>query len=240
MRVGLTLAALLIPVQIFVGDLHGLNTLQHQPAKIAAMEGVWDTERGVPLLLFAVPDAEQRKNHFEIKVPRLASLILTHELDGEIKGLNSFPDAHPPPLPLFFAFRVMVGMGLLMLATSWLGWWLLRRVHWQPAGLPRSVLWLFAGMTFSGWVATVAGWYVTEIGRQPFIVYGLVRTADVVSKVPSSMIGLTLLLYLLMYLALIVAYVSVLKYMAEKPEAVLRAEAVADADASPVVRGAQA
>ncbi len=224
MRVGLTLAALLIPVQIFVGDLHGLNTLRHQPAKIAAMEGVWDTERGAPLLLFAVPDAERRLNHFEIKVPRLASLILTHELDGEIKGLNSFAGAHPPPLALFFAFRIMVGMGMLMLATSWLGWWMLRRAGWQPAGLPRAVLWLFAGMTFSGWVATTAGWYVTEIGRQPFVVYGLVRTADVVSQVPSSMIGFTLVLYLLLYLALIVAYVGVLKYMAEKPEEVLQTD----------------
>jgi cytochrome d ubiquinol oxidase subunit I len=140
----------------------------------------------------------------------------------------------------------MVGVGLLMLATSWLGWWLLRRARWQPAALPRAVLWLFAGMTFSGWVATVAGWYVTEIGRQPFIVYGLVRTADVVSKVPSAMIGLTLTLYLLLYLALIAAYVSVLKYMAEKPEEVLQVDAIeqaatpAGAITSPVVQGAAA
>jgi cytochrome d ubiquinol oxidase subunit I len=219
MRAGLTLAALLIPVQIFVGDAHGLNTLEHQPAKIAAMEGVWDTERGAPLLLFAIPDQDSRSNHFEIKVPRVASLILTHDADGEIKGLNSFGDAHPPPLPLFFAFRVMVGMGVLMLATSWLGWWLLRRAKWQPSVLPRAALWLFSGMTFAGWIATVAGWYVTEIGRQPFIVYGLLRTADVAStRQPSAMIGLTLALYVTLYLALIVAYVTVLKYMAEKPE----------------------
>ena len=225
MRVGLTLAAIAIPLQILAGDAHGLNTLEHQPAKIAAMEGVWDTERGAPLLLFAIPDKEQRKNHFEIKVPKVASLILTHDANGEIKGLNSFGDAHPPPLPLFFAFRIMVGIGMLMLAASWLGWWLYRRAKWQPAGLPRAMLWLFAGMTFSGWVATVAGWYVTEIGRQPFVVYGLVRTADVASKVPSSMIALTLALYVTLYLALIVAYVTVLKYMAEKPDEVLDADA---------------
>ena len=230
MRVGLTLAALLIPVQIFVGDAHGLNTLEHQPAKIAAMEGVWDTERAAPLLLFAIPDATERKNHLEIKVPKLASLILTHELDGEIKGLNSFGDAHPPPLPLFFAFRIMVGMGLLMLATSWLGWWLLRRGQWRTDAMPRPVLWLFSGMTFAGWIATVAGWYVTEIGRQPFIVYGLLRTAEVAShKQPSAMIGLTLALYVTLYLALIVAYVTVLKYMAEKPEEVLAIEAAEQA-----------
>jgi cytochrome d ubiquinol oxidase subunit I len=246
MRVGLTLAAVLIPLQIVVGDLHGLNTLKHQPAKIAAMEGVWETERGAPLLLFAIPDSDKRMNHFEIKVPKLASFILTHEWDGEIKGLNSFGDAHPPPLPLFFGFRIMVGTGALMLATSWLGWWLLRRVQWQPARLPRALLWLFAGMTFSGWIATVAGWYVTEIGRQPFIVYGLVRTADVVSKVPSSMIGLTLVLYLLLYAALIVAYVTVVKYLAEKPEEVLQTDAAeqavtpAGAITSPVVQGGSA
>jgi len=132
---------------------------------------------------------------------------------------------------------------VLMLATSWAGWWLLRRARWQPSALPRAALWLFAGMTFSGWVATVAGWYVTEIGRQPFIVYGLVRTADVVAKVPAPMIALTLVLYLLLYLALIVAYVAVLKYMAEKPEEVLQADAVeravmpAGAITSPVLPG---
>ena len=208
-----------------VGDAHGLNTLEHQPAKIAAMEGVWETERGAPLLLFALPDKDSRSNHFEIKIPKVASLILTHDPNGEIKGLNSFGDAHPPALPLFFAFRIMVGMGMLMLATSWLGWWLYRRTKWQPAALPHALLWLFSLMTFSGWVATVAGWYVTEIGRQPFVVYGLVRTADVASKVPSSMIALTLALYVTLYLALIVAYVTVLKYMAEKPDEVLEADA---------------
>jgi cytochrome d ubiquinol oxidase subunit I len=213
----------LIPLQIFVGDLHGLNTLHHQPAKIAAMEGVWQTERGAPLLLFAIPDSQTRTNRFAVEVPKLASVILTHELDGEIKGLDEFRDRHPPPLPLFFAFRAMVGMGLLMLVTSWLGWALYRRAQWRVERLPRALLWVFAGMTFSGWVATVAGWYVTEIGRQPFIVYGLIRTADVASTVPtSSMIGLTLTLYVVLYLALIVAYVSVLKYMAEKSEEVLQ------------------
>ena len=240
LRVGLTLAAIAIPVQIMVGDAHGLNTLEHQPAKIAAMEGVWETERGAPLLLFAIPDKEQRTNHFEIKIPKLASLILTHELDGKIKGLNEFRDQHPPPLPLFFAFRIMVGVGVLMLGVSWLGWWLYRRAKWQPALMPRAMLWLFAGMTFSGCVATVAGWYVTEIGRQPFIVYGLIRTADVASKVPAAMVGLTLALYVTLYIALIVAYVSVLKYMAEKPDEVLQIDAVeqavtAGASTSPVL-----
>jgi len=229
LRVGLTLAAIVIPVQIFVGDQHGLNTLEHQPQKIAAMEGLWHTERGAPLLLFALPDDRARTNHFEIAVPNGAALILTHRADGELKGLDEFRDAHPPVLPVFFAFRVMVGMGVLMLATSWLGWWLGRRAQWQAERIPRRLLWLLAAMTFAGWIATVAGWYVTEIGRQPFIVYGLLRTADVASKVAAPMIALTLALYVVVYLALIVAYVGVLKYMAEKTEQVLEDEAAEQA-----------
>jgi cytochrome bd ubiquinol oxidase subunit I len=219
LRVALTLAAVLVPVQIFVGDLHGLNTLEHQPQKIAAMEGVWQTERGAPLLLFAVPDEKARANHFELAIPKGASLILTHDPDGEIRGLNEFPDAHPPVAPLFFAFRAMVGVGLLMLAVSWAGWWIGRRRGWQADRLPRALLWTLAGMTFSGWVATLAGWYVTEIGRQPFVVYGLLRTAEVASNVPAPMIALTLALYLATYGALIVAYIGVLKHLAEKPDA---------------------
>ena len=226
LRVGLTLAAALIPLQIFIGDLHGLNTLEHQPQKIAAMEGVWETQRGAPLLLFAIPDDRQRTNRFEIAVPKVASFILTHDFDGEIKGLNEFRDRHPPVLPVFFAFRVMVGMGVLMLATSWLGWYLFRRARWQADQLPRALLWLLAGMTFSGWIATVAGWYVTEIGRQPFIVHGLIRTADVASNVAAPMIALTLALYVTVYLALIFAYVVVLKYMAEKADQVLAVDEV--------------
>ena len=233
LRVGLTLGAVLIPLQIFVGDLHGLNTLEHQPQKIAAMEGVWDTERGAPLLLFAWPDEAQRRNHFEVAIPRLASVILTHAADGEIQGLNQFRDQHPPVAPLFFAFRAMVGVGLLMLATSWLGCWLYRRCAWRPLSLPRWLLWGLAGMTFSGWVATIAGWYVTEIGRQPFIVYGLLRTADVASTQPASMIGFTLAMYVTLYLALIVSYVSVLAYMAQKAEGEAEGEAEADAEAAP-------
>ena len=218
LRVGLTLAALAIPVQIFVGDLHGLNTLHHQPQKIAAMEGVWQTERGAPLLLFALPDGAQRRNHFEIAIPKLASLILTHDADGEIKGLNEFAGAHPPVLMVFWAFRVMVGMGLLMLASSWAGLWLYRSAGWRADKLPRPLLWWLAGMTFSGWLATVAGWWVTEIGRQPFIVYGLIRTADVASATAAPLIAVSLSLFLTLYLGLIVAYVMVLKYMAGKPE----------------------
>jgi cytochrome bd ubiquinol oxidase subunit I len=124
-------------------------------------------------------------------------------------------------------------MGVLMLATSWLGWWVYRRNAWQAENLPDWLLWGLSAMTFSGWIATVAGWYVTEIGRQPFIVFGLIRTADVASNVPAPMIALTLALYVTVYLALIVAYVAVLKYMAEKPEEPLRAVALVPSSSPP-------
>ena len=211
LRTGVTLAALLIPVQIFVGDLHGLNTLEHQPAKIAAMEGAWQTERGAPLLLFAVPDEVERRNHLEIGIPRGASFILRHSLDGEIQGLDDFQGAHPPVKPVFYGFRVMVGMGLLMLATSWAGVWLLRGARTPP----RPWLRIMVAMTFAGWVATLAGWYVTEIGRQPWLVYGLLRTADAATA-KAIPIGTSLTLYLLMYVCLITAYISVLFHLARK------------------------
>ena len=221
LRFALTVAAVAIPVQMFVGDMHGRNTLQYQPQKIAAIEGVWDDERPVPLLLFAIPDARERRNHLEIAIPRLGSLVLTHDWNGGVKGMNSFVGRHPPPLPLFFAFRAMVGMGVLMLCTSWLCLWAYRRAHWQPAGMPRHLLWLLAAMTFSGWIATVAGWWVTEIGRQPFIVYGVLRTAEVASKTPATMIATTLAMYLVLYASLLFAYIGVLWYMAGKTDAVI-------------------
>ncbi len=218
LRVGVTVAAVMVPVQVLVGDLHGLNTLEHQPQKVAAMEGIWHTERGAPLLLFAWPDEKTRSNRYAVGIPRAGSLILTHDLDGEIKGLNEFPDAHPPVAPVFYGFRVMVGIGLLMLATSWLAWWMGRRRGWDAQALPRGLLWALSAMTFSGWVAVLAGWYVTEIGRQPYIVYGLVRTAEVATDLPSVMIASTLAMYIVLYVVLVLAYVAVIRYLAEKTE----------------------
>jgi cytochrome d ubiquinol oxidase subunit I len=211
LRVAVRLAAVLIPLQIVAGDQHGLNTLEHQPAKIAAMEGLWQTGRGAPMVLFGVPDEELRANGYEIAIPHLASLYLTHSLDGEIKGLDDFAD-HPPVAPVFFAFRVMVGMGLLMLLVSWLAAWKLRRGRALSAGLARALV----AMTFSGWVAVVAGWYTTEVGRQPWLATGILRTVDAASTVPAPMIATTLAMYLALYACLIVAYVSVLFYLAGK------------------------
>ncbi len=212
LKAGTWLGALLIPVQIVVGDLHGLNTLEHQPAKIAAIEGIWETERGAPLLLFALPNAETRSNDYAIGVPNLAALILTHEWDGELKGLSEFEGLHPPVAPVFWAFRIMVGTGLLMLAVSWLAAWLLRRTGTVPRPLAR----IMVAMTFSGWVATVSGWYVTEIGRQPWLVNGVLATADAASAVPAAAVGTTLALYLALYVLLLAAYIGAVFHLARK------------------------
>jgi cytochrome d ubiquinol oxidase subunit I len=137
LRTGLTMGALLVPLQVLVGDLHGLNTLQHQPAKVAAMEGVWQTRVGAPLLLFAVPDEATRSNHLEIGIPKLASLILTHDLGGTIRGLDEFKGAHPPVKPVFYGFRVMVGTGVLMGVVAFVGLGLLWRRRWAADAMPR-------------------------------------------------------------------------------------------------------
>jgi len=209
-QVAIWVVALLIPVQIVVGDLHGLNTLVHQPAKIAAMEGIWKTEKGAPAVLFGVPDASTQSNRFEIAIPKLASLYLTHDWNGEVKGIDAFGANAPPVAPIFYAFRIMVGMGLAMLALGWLSAW---RV-WR--GRPMDGWWAKAwvAMTFAGWIALVAGWYVTEVGRQPWLVSGVLTTAQAASSVPASNIALTLAMYLTLYAALLVAYVSVLFYLA--------------------------
>ena len=212
LRTAVVVAATLIPLQIIAGDAHGLNTLKHQPAKIAAIEGIWDDERAVPLLLFALPDEATRSNRYALGVPGIASLILTHELQGEVRGLNSFRDAHPPVLPLFWAFRVMVGVGMLMLLVAWTSAWQTRRGG-APGRLAARAL---VAMTFSGWVATLAGWYVTEIGRQPFLVYGVLRTRDAASQVPAALIGMSLTAYLMLYLMLLIAYTAVVFHMAKK------------------------
>ncbi len=211
LKTGVVLAAVLIPLQILVGDAHGLNTLKHQPAKIAAIEGIWQTERGAPLLLFGMPNQSTKINDFAIGIPSIASLILTHEFGGEIRGLNEFTD-HPPVAKVFWSFRVMAGTGMLMLLVSWLAAWQLRR-HKQISPLVTKLL---IGMTFSGWIATVAGWYVTEIGRQPWLVQGVLKTADAASKVGSGMILSTLLMYLALYVFLLISYISVLFYLAKQ------------------------
>ena len=205
-------AMIFVPMQIFVGDLHGLNTLEHQPAKIAAMEGAWKTEKGLPLVLFGIPDESKKENKYAFEIPKLASFILTHDFNGEIKGLEEFEGQHPPVAPVFFSFRIMVGIGLLMLAmASWCTFSLIKNKRLNTLQLK-----ILITMTFSGWVATLAGWYVTEIGRQPYLVYGLLKTSEAVTTIASSNVMITLISYLLIYAILLVAYITTLFSLARK------------------------
>ncbi len=210
LRTGIVLGAVLIPLQIVAGDLHGLNTLKHQPAKIAAMEGIWETQKGAPMVVFGIPDETTRSNRFEIAIPNIASFYLTHDWYGEVKGVNDF-EHRPPVAPVFFAFRVMVGVGLLMLAASWLGAWQL----WRRGEIHRSLAFALVAMTFAGWIATLAGWYVTEIGRQPWLVTGVLTAAQAASKtVGAGMVASTLAGYLAVYAALLAAYIATVFYLA--------------------------
>ncbi|MGH8800806.1 MAG: cytochrome ubiquinol oxidase subunit I [Casimicrobiaceae bacterium] len=190
--------AIFVPVQIIAGDQHGLNTLHHQPIKVAAMEGLWETQARAPAVLFAIPDAAHETNRAEIAIPGLASLYLEHSLDGVVTGLKSVPAAdRPPVVPVFFAFRVMVGVGLLMLATAYWGLWLRWRgkLYTTPSFVRACV-----AMTPVGFVAVIAGWVVTEVGRQPWVVYGLMRTKDAVSpSVTGGDVVISLLLYITVY-----------------------------------------
>ncbi len=212
LRTGVVVAAVIAPLQIFAGDLHGLNTLAHQPAKIAAMEALWHTERGAPLVLFAVPNAETRHNDFAIEVPKGASLILRHDPNGEVQGIDAFAPDTPPVAPVFFAFRAMLALGVLMLALAWSGAWFLRRGR-APA---RWLLWACAGATFSGWLATLAGWVVTEVGRQPWLVTGILRTSQAVGGALEASLGASLTGYVLVYSLMLGAYMVVITHLAGK------------------------
>jgi len=212
LKTAIFVAALLVPLQIFVGDLHGLNTLEHQPQKVAAMEGIWETQKGVPLLLFAVPDEKNRTNHFELAIPKITSIILTHDPEGEVRGLNDFIGEHPPVAPVFYGFRIMVGIGMLMLVIAWFTSFKLIR----NKRLSKSLLYSLIGMSFSGWIATLAGWYVTEIGRQPYLVSGLLKTSDAVTDIAPENVMFTFILYLSVYSALLIAYLHTLFLMARR------------------------
>ena len=188
------LLTLLVPLQILLGDLHGLYTLEYQPAKVAAMEGHWETHQGAPLVLFAIPDMAAETNHYELAVPKLASLILTHDLDGTVRGLKSWPAADRPYVPIvFWAFRLMVGCGIVMLGIVLWGLYLrLRGRLFDSAPFLRSCL----VCTPIGFVAVLAGWFTTEVGRQPWLIQGVMRTSEGLSPgLPASSVVLSLVLY---------------------------------------------
>jgi len=192
------MAIFVAPFQLVLGDLHGLNTLEYQPAKVSAMEGIWETERGAALKLFGWPDQEEEKTKYAVEIPKLSSLILTHDLDGEVKGLKEWPKEERPPVAwVFWSFRIMVGVGLLMILTGVFAAVLFFRkklfdTRWFQ-------LWCMA-LTPAGFIAVIAGWFVTEIGRQPYVAYGVIRTAESVSPVPGPHIALSLLAFIVTYI----------------------------------------
>lgn len=212
------MALIVAPIQVIAGDMHGLNTLEHQPAKVAAMEGHWETGSRVPLLLFAVPDNEAETNHFEIGVPALASIILKHDPDGVIQGLKDWPkEDRPPVFIVFWSFRIMVAIGFLMVG---IGLWSLiarmrGRLYESPLLNKAAVL-----MAPSGFIAVLAGWVVTEVGRQPYTVYGLLRTADSLSPVEAPAVATSLAIFAVVYFIVFgTGVVYILRQMAERPGA---------------------
>jgi len=194
---GVAFVSIVAPLQIVAGDFHGLNTLEHQPAKIAALEAHWDTEKGAALALFAWPDSTAETNHFEIAVPHLGSLILTHAWNGTLVGLKDFPvNERPPVAPIFFSFRIMVGIGILMLIAGMIGLWLAwRRRLFDTPWYHRYLV----AMIPSGFIAVLAGWITTEMGRQPYTVYGLMRTSESVSPVAAPSVLATLITFVIVY-----------------------------------------
>jgi cytochrome d ubiquinol oxidase subunit I len=228
--------ALLAPTQAVVGDFHGLNTLEHQPAKVAAIEGIWQGGPNIPLLLFAIPNEAEKRNDYAIGIPNGASWILRHDPDGVLPGLNEFEGKHPPVLPVFWSFRIMVGIGLLMIAAAWYGAWRTRK---RDFVLPRWYALTLAAMTFSGWIAVVAGWMVTEIGRQPWLVYGVLTTAEAASQVPVGSITISFIGYALVYTLLMISFMVVVTQLARKDAAGEKEPTAAPQPLRPLVEGSR-
>jgi len=197
LRMGLGMVAVLAPLQLLIGDMHGLNTAEHQPVKVAAMEGHWDGSQPAGLVLFAWPDVKAERNLGEVTLPHLGSLIITHHWNGLFPGLKDFkPEDRPPVLPVFFMFRLMVGLGMLMILIGLLGaflWW--RNTLFDSSWYLKPVRYAWP----LGFIAIIAGWTVTEVGRQPWIAYGILRTADAVSPVTGSTVAISLALFVLVY-----------------------------------------
>lgn len=210
LKMTVVLLAFIAPLQLFVGDAHGLNTLEHQPAKVAAMEGAWETESGLPLLLFAIPDQDAQANKFEIGIPKLASLILTHDPNGTVKGLKDFPRAEQPPVaPVFWSFRVMVGLGMLMIVAGLWGAWLVWRGKLLQSHIYLRLLTLMIPAPF---IAVLAGWFVTEIGRQPYLIYGMLTAEQALTpSLQGWMVLLTLIGYIAVYAVVFTAGIHFLR-----------------------------
>jgi cytochrome d ubiquinol oxidase subunit I len=210
------MAAIVAPLQLVIGDAHGVNTFEHQPAKVAAMEGHFETERGAPAYLFGWPDREAEETRLALGIPRFASLYLTHSLDGEVRGLRAFPkDTWPTNLPLvFWSFRTMVGLGLLMIATGMVSLFLRWRGSLYDTGWFHR--WAIA-MGPSGLIAVSAGWIVTEAGRQPYLVYGLLRTADSAAPIAAPAVAASLAAFAVVYFLVFGTGIVVLLRMFARP-----------------------
>jgi cytochrome d ubiquinol oxidase subunit I len=192
------MAIFVAPLQLVLGDLHGLNTLEHQPAKVSAIEGIWETERGAALRLFGWPDQEEEETKYAVEIPKLSSLILTHSLDGEVKGLKEWPREDRPPVAwVFWSFRIMVGVGVLMILTGVMA----AILYWRKKLFDTRWFhyWCMA-LTPAGFIAVIAGWCVTEIGRQPYVAYGVIRTGQSVSPVAGPHVALSLLAFIVTYI----------------------------------------
>lgn len=211
LRTGVYTAVVFSLLQIGVGDIHGVSTSKHQPQTMAAAEALWKTTKGAPFVVFAVPDDATQTNAVEISIPRMASLLMTHRWDGEVKGIDAFPE-HPKVAPVFYAFRVMVYLGFLMTFVALAAAWVVKR----KKGLTPFWAKTLVMFTFSGWIATLAGWYVTEMGRQPYLVQGVLKTADAATKAGTGMLTGSFLLYLASYVILLPAYIVTIFYLARK------------------------
>ncbi|MNR83166.1 Cytochrome bd ubiquinol oxidase subunit 1 [compost metagenome] len=215
----LWLILILAPLQVFIGDAHGLNTLKHQPAKLAAMEGHWETnhDHGMPLYLFGIPNMQEERTKYAIAIPHLGSLILTHSMNGTVKGLKDFaPEDRPNSTIVFWSFRIMVGLGMLMLFLAVTALWLRKKGSlYESKWFHRFAIL----MGPSGFIALLAGWFTTEVGRQPWIIYGVMRTKDALSPVSAEQVGLTLIIFVIVYFIVFgVGIYYMLKLMHKGPE----------------------
>jgi cytochrome d ubiquinol oxidase subunit I len=212
------MALLVAPLQVIVGDFHGLNTLKHQPAKIAAMEGHYETQKGAPLILFGIPDDDAEETKYAVEIPNLGSLILTHELEGEVQGLKAWPKEDRPSAEIiFWTFRIMIAIGMAMAALGlWSGW-----QRWRGKLFSSRLMFYAAiAMAPSGFIAVLAGWITTEVGRQPWTVYGLLRTADSVSPIGAAAVASSLAAFVIVYITVFGAGVFyIMRLMSKRPDA---------------------
>jgi cytochrome bd ubiquinol oxidase subunit I len=221
LRFVMSCALILVPGQIIVGDLVGLNVYHYQPLKTAAMEGNWHTQKGAPLVLFAIPDQKNATNHYEVSIPKLASFINTHDMDGELIGLDSADKSLWPIVPgVFYSFRIMVGIGLLFLAITLASLYLrLRKKRFADSP------WFLKSVIFAapmGFIATITGWMVAELGRQPWVAYGLIKTHDIITPIAPAMVKGSLAAFVIVYTLVAAAYAFYLTHLIKQGPVALK------------------